>query len=416
MKLILSHPTGNANVRAAALGLARAGLLSEFHTTIASFPGSYLDRIAGFGPLSEFRRREFDTALRSLTFMHPMKEMGRMVSSKFGLKSLTRRESGLFSIDAVCNHLDKQVASVLRKCRSQMDGIYAYEDAALMSFKQAKIKGIKTLYDLPIGYWRSSKMILENERNIWPEWSSTLGGLEDSPEKLMRKDEELSLADKIFVASSFTAKTLNHFPGPLGQIEVIPYGFPPVLEHRDYNVSKNRLIKVLFVGGLSQRKGIANLFAAVDTLGKYVSLTVIGKKPQRDCPALNKALAKHKWISSLPHNDILKIMRENDILIFPSLFEGFGLVITEAMSQGTPVITTDRTCGPDLIKHEENGWIVEAGSVSHLKEAIENLIDKPEVIEKIGRAAMRTAANRPWQVYGHELSKSIAGINVKHNA
>jgi glycosyltransferase involved in cell wall biosynthesis len=37
----------------------------------------------------------------------------------------------------------------------------------------------------------------------------------------------------------------------------------------------------------------------------------------------------------MPHNEVLKLMRENDVLVFPSLFEGFGLVITEAMSQGT---------------------------------------------------------------------------------
>ena len=51
-------------------------------------------------------------------------------------------------------------------------------------------------------------------------------------------------------------------------------------------------------------------------------------------------------------------MREHDVFVFPSLFEGFGLVITESMSQGTPVITTDRTAGPDLIKNDENGWLL----------------------------------------------------------
>ena len=50
-------------------------------------------------------------------------------------------------------------------------------------------------------------------------------------------------------------------------------------------------------------------------------------------------------------------MKEHDVLIFPSLFEGFGLVITEAMAQGTPVITTDRTAGPDVISDNENGCL-----------------------------------------------------------
>ena len=100
-------------------------------------------------------------------------------------------------------------------------------------------------------------------------------------------------------------------------------------------------------------------------------------------------------------------MREQDVLVFPSLFEGFGLVITEAMSQGTPVITTDRTAGPDLITHGENGWLIEAGSTEALKQAIEELLYRPEMIESTGRAAMETARLRPWEVYGMELAKAV---------
>ena len=253
-----------------------------------------------------------------------------------------------------------------------------------------------------------AKHLLEIERDTWPEWTATLGGLEDSEQKLQRKDEELSLADQIFVASSFTAHTLSSYPVSLAPIKVIPYGFPPVVANREYSPpGTNKPLKLLFVGGLSQRKGIANLFAAVDKIKQHVNLTVVGKKPAKDCPALNKALAKHNWISSLPHEDILKLMRENDVLIFPSLFEGFGLVVTEAMSQGTPVITTERTCGPDLIEHNKNGWLIEAGSTDQLQQAIENLIERPSLIEIAGNAAMQTAANRPWHLYGQELAASI---------
>lgn len=100
-------------------------------------------------------------------------------------------------------------------------------------------------------------------------------------------------------------------------------------------------------------------------------------------------------------------MREQDVLVFPSLFEGFGLVITEAMSQGTPVITTNRTAGPDLITHGENGWLIDAGSTDTLQAAIEELIFKPSVIAEVGHAAMETASKRTWDVYGLELVEAI---------
>ncbi len=103
-------------------------------------------------------------------------------------------------------------------------------------------------------------------------------------------------------------------------------------------------------------------------------------------------------------------MREHDVFVFPSLFEGFGLVITEAMSQGTPVITTDRTAGPDLIEHGRNGWLIEAGSTPALQAAIEELLHHPQQIASTGKEAMETARQRPWEVYGRELAKAVGRV------
>lgn len=407
MKLLLSHPTGNAFVRAAGLGFVKSGLLAEFHTCIASFPGTFLDRLGSIEYLSEIRRRRFHIALKPYTHLWPWKELLRLSAIKLGNSSLVKHEKGPFSVDAVYKSLDMRVANRLKD--SVANGVYAYEDGALRSFQEAKNLGIQCLYDLPIGYWRSASRLLNQEREKWPEWSSTLTGFKDSEEKLRRKDEELRLSDRIFVASSFTAQTLKDFPGPLAPVEIIPYGFPPVTSERDYKaILKDQPLKLLFVGGLSQRKGIANLFAAVEQLGNYASLTVVGRKASQQCAALDAALAKHTWIPSLPHHDILKLMREHDVLLFPSLFEGFGLVITEAMSQGTPVITTDRTAGPDLISHGENGWLVEAGSTQALYECIEGLFHDPDLIAKAGQAAMITARQRPWEVYSSELAEAVS--------
>lgn len=407
MKVILSHPTGNSFVRAAAIGLLNADMLAAFYTTVAAFPGNIFDRLGGFSPLSELRRRSYDDSLAPLTDAWPWYELGRFAASKAGLNNLIRHETGIFSVDGVYRNLDRRVANDLKTKFKKVDAIYAYEDGALSSFQVAKQSNMQCLYDLPIGYWRTARKLLDAERDRWPDWVPTLTGFGDSEAKLANKDEELHLADRIFVASSFTASTLNDFPGKLAPIKVIPYAFPQVTETRDYKSVNGRPIKLLFVGGLSQRKGIANLFAAVDAFGKRVKLTVIGLKASDNCPVLDEALVKHTWIPSLSHTEILKVMREHDVLIFPSLFEGFGLVITEAMSQGTPVITTDRTAGPDLINHDENGWLVKAGSTEALKMAIENILQNPIIIAQAGRSAMELAKKRSWEIYGQELAQAI---------
>lgn len=407
MKVIISHPTSNQNNRAVLRGLHDAGIIYKFHTAIGVFPGDVLNYLSQYGPLKEISRRRFDPDLKSVTATSPFMELSRLLSSKLGMKRLVQHETGIFSVDAIYQSLDKKVAHSLKKAsQNGVKAVYAYEDGAFHTFKEAKKQGMECLYDLPIGYWKTARALLNEEIERWPEWRATLHGFKDSESKLLRKDEELALANRIFVASSFTAKTLENYPGKLAPITVIPYGFPEPVKNRVYEKGK-KPIKLLFVGGLSQRKGIANMFAAVDALMPHVQLTLVGRKSTNDCEALNKALAKHRWIPSLSHTQVLEQMREHDVLLFPSLFEGFGLVITEAMSQGTPVITTDRTAGPDLIRHDVNGWLVEAGSTLALQNCIEHLIKNPEKIAKVGNAAIETAKQRPWHVYGNELAKAI---------
>ncbi|HYP84710.1 glycosyltransferase family 4 protein [Variovorax sp.] len=408
--LVLHHPTGNANTRAAALGLAASGHLSAFHTCIAAFPGDWLDQLAQLPGLGELQRRRFDPALREHTRLWPWREMGRLLASKARLRRLTAHESGLFSVDAVYRSLDRRVASTLH--RRGRDGqppqaVYGYDDGAYASFQAARRLGMACVYDLPTGYWRAARRLLEPELARWPEWGSTMIGFLDSPQKLARKDEELRMADRILVASSFTRRTLDDFPGPLAPIEVVPYGFPPVTGQRHYRDIGSGPVKLLFVGNLSQGKGVADLFAAVEAFGPRFELTVVGRRPVHDNAALNAALARHRWIPGLPHPEVLALMREHDVFVFPSLFDGFGMVISEAMSQGTPVITTERTVGLDLIEHGRNGWICEAANTAALQAALEQVLLRPQAIAECGAAAMESARRRPWPVYGQELAQAV---------
>jgi glycosyltransferase involved in cell wall biosynthesis len=333
--------------------------------------------------------------------------MTRLLAIKTGVNFFTAHEKGIFSVDAVYKSLDKHVAKHLAGEKQKgMHAAYLYEDGAYYTFKKAKALNIKCLYDLPIGYWRTMHAMLAEEKELNPAWAGTLEGFKDSTGKLNRKDEEIAMADKIFAASSFTLNTLKAYPASLPEVHVIPYGFPPAANKNYKTIDKK--LKLLFVGGLSQRKGLSYLFSAVEGLNRFVELTIVGRLPQTACEPLHHELNKHRYISSLPQEKILEMMRGHDVLILPSLFEGFGQVITEAMSQGTPVITTERTGGADFIKHNENGWLVKAGSSEEITSVLNQIISRPAVIAEAGEQAVQTAAKRPWHVYGEELAKAVS--------
>lgn len=406
-RILVAHPTGNANTRGALAGFRKLGILQSFHTCVACFEGDVLYRLGALGPFREFRRRLFDKSIEKLTYTYPHKELMRIVAGKLHKTGWTAHETGKYCVDKVYQDLDHKVSRYLQKHYDEVSAVYLYEDCATEIADVARKHNLKYIYDLPIGYWRTMHRLLDEEGKRNPEWAVTLGGLNDSHAKLLCKDEELRRADKIYVASSFTKATLKDYPGSLADIEVIPYGFPPVNDYRDYTPLEGRKLKVLYVGGLSQRKGISYLFEAVKGLEDKIELTVIGRGNVEGCKALKEALGHVNYIPSLPHDEVLKVMAANDVFVFPSLFEGFGLVITEAMSQGTPVITTDRTCGPDIMHNGKDGWIVEAGTSEPIRRTLEDLISNPSKLISAGMAAKATAAKRPWSSYEKELANSV---------
>ena len=407
--ILFSHPTGNANVRHAALGLNRAGLLGEFWTCINHQPEGTLERLLPAGLKQQLARRSFPPELQPRLHAYPFLEYGRLLSGRAGLGYLSRHEKGPLSVDAVYRSLDRRVRRRLRSM-THFSGVYAYEDGAADTFREAKQHGLPTLYDLPIGYWRAARDLLIEEAEREPEWSSTLIGNDDSPAKTARKDEELALADTVYVASSFTLRTLSSAPAFRAKVEVIPYGAPPRPQNAPARTQRDPTgpLRAIFVGSLGQRKGLSYLFRACRALGRGVELTVIGTPPLLHCPVLEQALKQVRWIPSCPHAQVLTEMAAHDVFVFPSLFEGFGLVLLEAMAMGLPILTTSHTAGPDLIDDGREGFIVPIRSAEAIAEKLELLRSNRTLAGEMGKKATRRAAAFTWASYEERLAASVA--------
>ena len=166
---------------------------------------------------------------------------------------------------------------------------------------------------------------------------------------------------------------------------------------------------MLYVGGLTQRKGIAYLLEAVEQLGSSVELTIIGKRVA-DCKPLDAALRKYNWIDSLPHSGILDAMRSHDVFVLPSLFEGFGLVLTEALSQGLPIIATDHTCAPDIIEDGKEGFIIHIRNADAIAAALTSLQQDRPRLQAMKTHALKRAGEMGWQIYKDQLVKVVGHI------
>jgi glycosyltransferase involved in cell wall biosynthesis len=103
-------------------------------------------------------------------------------------------------------------------------------------------------------------------------------------------------------------------------------------------------------------------------------------------------------------------MSRNDVLVLPSLTEAFGLVITEALSCGLPVIVTPNSGGPEVISHGENGFIVPIRSSESIAEKLDLLHRDRDRLSAMSLSAFQRASECSWANYRARISQIIRDI------
>jgi glycosyltransferase involved in cell wall biosynthesis len=265
---------------------------------------------------------------------------------------------------------------------------------------------MKTIYELPIGYWRAGRELMEEEAELQPEWSMTLPGNVDSAHKLQRKDEELALASHVVVPSNFVRRTLEKAHQVTTKISVVPYGAPVTIARTRKMTRPNDPLRVAFVGALTQRKGVSYLLKAIEQLGSNVVLTLIGRRVG-ECRVLDGALRTHRWFPSLSHPQVLQELSRQDVMVFPSLFEGFGLVLLEAMANGVPVIATPNGAAPDVLTDGQDGYLVPIRDADAIAEKLEIFSRDRERLLEMSASATRKAVLHTWERYRELLATTV---------
>lgn len=402
---MLSHPTGNANVRQAARALLDAGMLEAFHTTIAWRETVVLNRLLPGSLRAELLRRSYPGLPADLIHTHPWREALRLLAVRLGWRGLTRHESGRFSFDAIYTAMDRAVAAVLAVGKAPA-ALYTYDGCALESFRAARKRGVVCIYELPIGYLRRWKALRDEEMELEPLWGQTLRAGIDSEAKLIRKDEEITAADQVIVPSRFVAETLAGSPAK--NISIVPYGCPELSTELPQR-KNNEKLRVLFVGSIGQRKGISYLLRAMEMLRGRATLTLIGRCTHSS-PELLAQLSTHTWTPSMPHSQVLEAMRQHDVLVLPTLFEGRALVVLEALAQGLPVITTLHSGAEDVVVDGVSGLMVPIRSADRIAAALTQLAEERELLEAMSEAARKKAAEWSWSHYRRLLLETVGKI------
>ena len=211
---------------------------------------------------------------------------------------------------------------------------------------------------------------------------------------------ETRMASHYLVASSFTKRSLVENGIAPESVTVIPYGvdldrFHPAKTSRPF--AETWALRLLFVGRINQRKGVKYLLEALRLLGPAnLHLTVCGRVV--DDLSLFKPFADQVTIRpSVSASELVEAYQDADLFVFPSIAEGFGQVLLEALACGLPILTTTHTAAPDIIRDGEQGFIVEPRRPDLLAERIAWVMDHPRELEDMKVRARAQAETFTWE-------------------
>jgi len=249
-----------------------------------------------------------------------------------------------------------------------------------------------------------------------PEWAGTME-YRLAPAHYERKDRELELADAVFVPSNFVARSLEGFLPPTKPVYVIPFGSPnapadaPVAER-----SREGPLRVLFAGSMTQRKGLADVFAAMKLLNrKDVELRVLGS-PQQPL-SFYHSRGDFTHLPPRPHAEVLAAMRDCDVFVLPSIVEGRALVQQEALACGLPIIVTANAGGEDLVEEGRTGFLVPIREPAAIADRIQWFVDHRGELPAMREAAVAKAREHPWEAYGQAIARILrAGDDAREAA
>ena len=414
MKAAVAHLIPAHFTQQVARALDEQGALETFFTSLVDQPEAIWQSLAcrlaaagGFDLRRDLRRRGITDVPAERVRSYPRREVLRMLQVRLGNDPVLGDRLFHWARDGFEEWVARQLEG--------LDLIYGYEYCSLRMFQRAHQLGIRTVYELPSAEHDFVERLLAPEYDRFPELITPYRRFTSTQqaERTARRRKEWQLADLVIANSSFTAKSWQAAGWVERPVAVVPLGAPQPLS-KPLEPSSEGPLRLLWAGTFAVHKGAHLLLEALQTLAlppERLEVEVYGAQALPPS-LLERAPAALRFCGSIPRPELLERMTRAHGLIFPTLCDGFGMVVNEALSRGLPVITTNRAGAADLIRNGENGMLIEAGNSEAIATAIDLALADRAALVAMRSAALATAAAWQWSDYRRRIAEVVLGNPV----
>ena len=305
---------------------------------------------------------------------------------------------------AVALH-DHIVARRLEKLVGQIDVVHTWPTGALETLKTAARLGIPTVLERPNAHTGFAMEVVQKECDrigvpLPPDHEHAYNA-----EKLHKEEEEYRLATRLLCPSEFVVKTFLDKGFTQEQLVRHIYGYDEKVYYPSSEPRSSQSgLTMLFVGVCAVRKGVHFALEAwlKSPACKDGTFMIAGEFLPEYAEKLAPML-QHPSVKVLGHrNDVPELMRKSDILVLPSIEEGYGLVIAEGMGSGCVPLASEACT--EICSHMQTGLMHKVGDVEALTQHITLLYNDRSLLERLRAASLKfAAAEATWTAAGRAL-------------
>lgn len=293
--------------------------------------------------------------------------------------------------------LDRYVASHLPEC----DVVIALSGSGLRVGQRAQRRGARYVCDRGSSHIRYQDAILREE---FSRWGDRFVGVDH---KVMAKEErEYEAADVITVPSEFVRRSFIEMGVPARKLRKVPYGVD-LRRFEKVASPSTQGFDVLFVGGVSFRKGVPDLLQAFAQLRhprKRLRIVGVMQPEMKHFLRQHPPAAQVEFLGLVAQQGLKELMSRSHVMLLPSVEEGLALVQAQALACGCPVVGTLNSGAEDLFTDGVEGFIVAPRDPDALADRLQLLAEEPGRREDMSEAALeRVKALGGWNQYGDDM-------------
>lgn len=298
---------------------------------------------------------------------------------------------------------DAWVAGRLEDC----DAFVALSGSGLKAGRVAQSRGAKYVCDRGSSHIRFQKAIVEEEYARWG-----FPGSRVDPRALEIEEIEYASADAITVPSEFSRRSFVEMGVDGQKVKTMPLGVRLDRFSRS-GARPSESLDLLFAGTVSIRKGLPYLLEAFAKFKHPLKRLRLAGPVEPEMRSLLRRfdLTGVEVLGRLPQPELARWMNASHVMVLPSIEDGFGLVMAQAMACGTVVIASENTGGPDLFTDGVEGFVIPIRSPEAILERLTRLSDDPELLERMSAASVRRVQTLGgWSDYGARYAAMLQSL------